>query len=239
MGTLIRTELETELLAALGNREDVTAARQVVFLNLAQMRIARVRKWEELERSLTFTFPYNQTDEDRRIAIAADIRTYYSINLITDSDSRSRRLEYVSPRLWDKRIPKAEFNARRIPILFTRWQETIEIWPMNDAAYSGRARVCKWPAPFTVDSDVVSDLDQKDDMLIALAASHGYTSLRMLEDAARWWNIYSSMLKDAEDEEDDNPDQDIKPGFEIKGGGVGKPWTDPFAKDKYGRNTEI
>lgn len=229
-GTLTYTDLADEILKGLGNRTDFATSRIVRILNISQIRIARAARWEELEQLLERNTDVTaDSDQDRMIPIPANVRDVYSIVLL--DGSFSRKLTKIQHRTVDRRLPMPHYYERRRPHSYVLWRENFELFPVPDAVYALRARVIMWPTAFTGTSGQVSDLDQKDDMLIALALSWAFQSLKMIEEANRWWAVYKGLLSDAIDEEVENPDIDILPNPGLKDTSTGAPYySDPFVR---------
>jgi len=229
MGTLTLTQLKTEVRSALGNRTDLDD-RLTIMLNLAQMRIARRNRWEELETLNTDNLTYNNDDDDRFLAKPANTRDIHSFVLLDGANSR--KLKRRSPRMWDAIVAKPEYFSRGRPSHYVLYREIIELFRMPDSAYSVRLRISLWPTSFSDSSPTAtSDLDHKDDMLIALSNSYAFSTLGDTERAGRWWVIYSNMLKDALREEEQEADLDRLPEAEMRAEVMqGEPWLDPFAR---------
>lgn len=207
MGTLLRSELVTELSTFFADRADLTTARFVQWLNLAQTRIARLKDWEELQ--VLDTSSLSTVADNKFVTAPTDIRKIYSLRLIDGSNSR--KLVRKQQRLFDQKIPYPERYASRRPVFYIYWSGKFEFYPVPDAAYTLHLRYIKWPTALTTGSDVASDLDQKDDALINLAASWGFASLRNAKDANHFWNIYKNIINEAAGEDVEGPDIDRVP----------------------------
>lgn len=230
MGTLILSDLKDEMRHSLGNRTDLDA-RLTRILNLAQMRIARKHRWEELENLYTNTTAFTSTPaSDKYLAMPSNLRDVYSIRLLDGANSR--KLVRVPNRSWDKRIPIPEYFSTGRPALYTLRRNIMEFWKVPDAVYDLEVFAITWPTPFSDASpSALSDLDQKDDMLICLGLSWTFMTLREPEDAKKWWVIYANMMNDSVDEEIEKPDLEfpvgMKSGVDQLGGEY---WRDPFVK---------
>lgn len=206
MGTLTNTEMQDEIRSSLGNRTDLDA-RLERFLNLAQMRIARKHKWEELKNLLTTATGFTSTPaDDKFLVIPTGTRTIYSIVLIDGENSR--KLIGYTEKEFEKTIPYPERYDTDRPSIFTRWGSSVEFWRVPDAVYVLEIRRSVWPTVFSTGSQT-SDLDRKDDMIIMLALAWANASLSKRETATYYWRIYSNMINDAIGEERENPDIDI------------------------------
>jgi hypothetical protein len=79
MGTLTYSEIEAEVKAALGDRTDLDS-RLTAIINITQMRIARMKRWEELEA--IFTNSIGNTGvltTDKEVALSTNFRDMYSL----------------------------------------------------------------------------------------------------------------------------------------------------------------
>ena len=225
MGTLLKSELIDEATQFLGNRADIPDSRYVRWLNLAQMRIARLKVWEELQRLNTSLVT---VISDKFITEPDNIRKIYTFRLIDGADSRI--LTGKPSKAFDTFIPLPSRFAEGRPSIYTRWAGKFELYKIPDAVYNLELRYSTWPTAFTTSSDVVSDLEEKDDALIMLMVSWGFLSLRNIEDATKYWYIYQDMINSAAMEDVERPDIDIKPEGLSSGGmsSNNNPWEDPF-----------
>lgn len=227
MGTLTYTQMKTEVLASLGNRTSFDEDRFVNILNLSQMRIARFRRWEELDAVTDSTLVITaDATADKKIAMPSNTRDIYSFRLII-GDGKSRKLVRRTYRWFDRNVPEPEYYARGTPSDYMRFNDTIELWRVPEDADDYQIRRCAWPTAFDKTAGQTSDFTEKDDMLIALTTSWAFQSLGRLEDAGRWFTTYANMLQAAMGEDAEVPDQIIAPDFE-SGPRTGEYWADPF-----------
>ena len=230
MGTLTLDEIKTEMRSSMGGRTDLNS-RLTVVINLAQMRIARKHRWEELEALFTNTTGFTSTPaSDKYLTLPSNVRDIYSVRLIDSSNSR--KLIRVPNRSWDRKIPEPEYYSTGRPTLYTLRRNIMEFWKVPDAAYNLEAFGVTWPTAFTDASPTLkSDLDQKDDMIITLAMSWIFMTLRNKDEATKWWGIYANMMKDAVGEEIEKPDLDFPVGGKIGAGALGSEYyKDPFMR---------
>ncbi len=227
MGTLTRSELVEELKGFFGNRDDITDARYVRWLNLAQSRISRLADWEELEKlSYDTTSNTGDKDVDKFLALPQNTKEIMSVRLI--SDTESRKLTGYVYKEFDAAIPYPQRYATGKPTIYTHWAGQLELWRIPDAAYRIEIRRIVRPTVFDLSSDNASDLREKDDAILMLAASWGHASLRNNEDARYYWRIYASMINESLGEDKERPDMDIV-GFREQGElKSSTPWADPF-----------
>lgn len=229
MGTLLKSELIDEVSKFFASRNDLNDARYVRWLNLAQTRIARKRNFEELKKiSFDTTNFTGDKSIDKFLSLPSNTRKITTVRLI--DGEHSRKITVMLPEVFDKKVPYPEKYSTGRPEIAARWANQLEFWRVPDAQYRIEIRRNAWPTPFTTGSDVVSDLNEKDDALIMLAVSWGFLSLRNISDANFYWKIYSNMLNDIVGEEVETPELDIS-GFSADGiSASSTPWADPFNK---------
>lgn len=233
MGTLTLTELKGEIQAALGNRttQSSVTARLTRVLNMSQTRLARAYTWRELNTVLSLTTSFSgDLSADKFITVSENVRDYLSLVLVDGTSSV--KLKYKPYRAIDREVPYPEQYTRRRPRIYTRFQGKLEIIPIPDAAYPINARVILWPTAFVDSSDVPSDLDNKDDLLIALAVSWFHMTFNDIDSANKWWRVYMNGLALAVAEDQDNPDYDAQPSSSLDTNYVEsqEPWADPFVR---------
>lgn len=236
---LTLTELLTEVSSAHGNRTDISEARQIVALNLSQIRIARMHDWNELwevdSGTIGQAVPVPATDKFENTP--ANIRKIYSFRTVdTASKTKSKKLIWVPQRQWDEFVPESEAWSVNQPTNYTIWKRSgqfvFELWPIPDEEYNYEIRSNKWPTDFSAASpSASSELENKDDMLIALATSWLFLTVREMEEANRWWTVYKEMLSNATGQEMEEHEIDIRAPLEqsIRGSyPVVEPWKSPF-----------
>lgn len=239
MGELSYTQLDSELHAIHGNRDDFSQDERVIALNLAQTRIARIHDWNELWAVDTGTIgDAGDAATDKFENIPSGIRRIYSFRIVNTSDrSKSAKLRWVPQRQWDQNIPESQAWDTGQPSLYTIWKRAdnfvFEFFLIPDTSYNYEVRSAKWPTNFTTSSGATaSTLDRKDDMILALAASWGFLRKREMEEANRWWGIYREMANNATDQEIEEFEIDVRAPLEMARRGQDaptvQPWADPF-----------
>lgn len=229
MGTLTYTEITTEITAALGNRTQFDADRLLNIINLTQMRMARKKRWKELQTTEDSTFTITASAEtDKKISVPTNVRDILTFRTVTD-DGQSRKLQRRTVRQLDRLIPEPEWFSRGTPEIYVEFEGSLELWRVPDAADRYLIRFTTWPTVFTGTGapTQTSDFTNKDDMIIALSVSWAFTSIGRMEDAARWWAMYKDMLTIAETEDRDNPDEIIVADRDDAGVRTDY-WRDPF-----------
>jgi hypothetical protein len=224
---LTRSQFESEIDFNLGGsdgRDDVTSARKVIALNIAQEQATRYYNWRELESVQTGTL----TASTKTLTFPTNPRNILSFRLDLDG-SRSRKLIHIPVRMWDRMIPEPEAHTEGVPEYYTYYGNAAEMWRIPDSNYKYELRYTAWPTDFTTGSDVASDLLGKDDALLALATSWLLSSLGEHTRARSWFVRGRAVLKDARS-------QDIKQtdlGAAGKTAGVsliGEYWENPWIK---------
>lgn len=218
MGTLTYSGIKTEVLANLGNRTNFDASRFVNILNMSQMRIARVHKWNEMEDLVEGTFVITADAKvDKILAIPADTRKVYTFRIIK-SNGESRKLIKKTNTYFDTYIPEPEYYARGTPTVYMTFKDQFEFWRVPDSAMDYSIRRRKWPTAFVGDGTPtqLSDFDEKDDALVALTSNWLLQSLGRMEDAGRWWTVYTNIVNAMAREEVEDPDMTIMPDFNRK-----------------------
>lgn len=226
MGTLTLVDLREEVLANLGNRDDITNTRLDRHLDLAQMRIARSREFEETKRQGVFVHtPTGTLDDDRFLDVGMTIREVYSLRITTEG--KERKLVRIGQRKFDQLYPDTRDHTGN-PKLYILWNNIIEFWPIPNATIELVLRWSIWPAAFTLTTQV-SDLDEKDDLIISLATHTLFKSLKNKEGAAEWLDTYAQGLGESVREESEKPDLDLIPGPGVEDtSGSSSPWSNPF-----------
>jgi len=231
MGTYQLSTLRSDVRSNLGNRTDITDTEIDRAINLAQMRVARRWLWEELERSYDATLPdTGDAEADKKISFDNNFREVYSFRLII-GEGQSRKLTQLPPRQFDASIPEPEYYARRKPLYYTVWNNVAEVWPVQDDTYKAIVRASVWPNELVNDSDL-SELDRKDDILIAFATSWLFEQKGFSEESTKWFRIGRSMLENALSEEETLPDRELKAPVNYPRRQPGEYWRDPFFKGK-------
>lgn len=220
MGVLTRSELENLVRQNIGGRTDRNN-ELVSFLNLAQDQMTRSHDFSELEvLSQASTVASQKTLDlpDKPLSVI-------SLRLIRGS-SLSKKLIFIPPRRWDKIIPEPEWHVTGEPSYYTVFRDVIEMYRIPNAVYTLRLRWIKRPTPFSTTTDIASDFERKDDIIVSFATSWAFRSLGEHEKADKWWRGAVYSLKSALKQDWPGPD------FEISGEGVpatvGEYWKDPF-----------
>lgn len=225
MGTLTYAEIKTEVIGFLGGRTDFTA-RVDNIVNLAQMRIARLSVFEELNTTLTDDLTLTASiSDDKKYTLPSNLRNIYAIKVYDEVGTRYKRLVGLPSAKFDEKIANPEKLSRGMPDFYHRWGSAIEMYPIIDQDYKIDVRYSAWPTPFTTEGQK-SDLTEKDDAIIVLAASWMFMSLKKKEDANFQWSVYKNMMTEILGEDRESPD--ITYGLAPKVGHDGV--NDPFIR---------
>ncbi len=224
--------LQEEVLFALGNRGDFTVAvgsRLERWINIAQIKIAREKAWEELEQANTeLTLPASA------ITLAYPVATNfrYQLSIIVKDKDSSKKLEWLHPAEFDKRFAKLYDSTatfvKDTPSFFTNWARGWAFWPVPNKEYKLNAKIGVWPADLTTLAQVTS-LRDKDDLIILLATADIFDSLGSVEKARGKFAIYSANLERAKNDGPVSSGRELKPVFEISPA-ITDYWVDPFIK---------
>ena len=244
MGTLTQAELKTEIKAGLGNRSDLDD-RLTSVLNIIQqsaVRAAAAEKinFEELQATKTFsTVASTQDYTFESIETGLNPRTVFSLKIVqSGSPGESQRLLRVTPGKMDELVPDALLQGESRPTHYVEWNNKISLYRIPDIVYNMEMKLYRWPTPFVEATDTqVSDLDNKDDVLIYGALEYLYRSLGE-EDAAKMMFVkYQRELGLSQDENEAEADDQIvgvldPHGRRGYGGGVhsGDYWKQPLVK---------
>lgn len=232
MGSLNLTTLIAEIQRHHADRSDLTDQIVVDKLNIVQERLARLWEWEELDSGEEIVIPITSVPKDDKIiTLVKTYRDIYSIRLITAAEAgRSRKLEYIPKRTFDDIFPEPEFDARGDPLIYTVWQDKLELYRVPDVADTLIIRGTKWADDFSSGvGSAKSEFDRKDDILIYWTVSMIWDHLGEYERSKRFFGIANNMIDKAKDEETTKPDLEIKPAFESRQRvRLGRYWADPF-----------
>ena len=226
MGTLTLGDVRSQVKLALGNREDLDEHINSL-INTCQMRLARFFDFEEMISLDNLTVAYTGVKlTDASISLPTYTRDVHSLSII-DGD------EYYIVEPIDRRTWKSSYfnsivsGTSSRPTQYCVFSNTIEIFPAPDLAYTAKLRRSKWPADLSTDESK-SELNQKDDLLIALTICWTLYHLNNTERANAYWAVFRSMVKEAIDSQTSKPDlyQKLDTMSPIQS----NYWKDPFVR---------
>lgn len=236
MGTLTREELRAEIRKNTGNRPDSTdiQTRLNRLIELAQTRIARAHDWDELQLLDTKSITVVGVPATDKVLDLSDVTVRYVHSLVRYVASETPfKLIQMPQRQWAALHlsvgPDPDLEDATHYVLWT--PSTAELWPVPNRNWTVERRLTTWPATFA-DDNAKSQLNNKDDLIIALVTHSFFQSLGQREDAQQWFIIYRDMLRDSIVEDQRAPDRSFVPRG-IREGVIEntKPWADPFVKD--------
>ena len=205
------------------------ASRLTLWTNWAQGYLADLHTYEEMrvKDSTISTAASTST-----IACPTRMKDLYSAMVV--DGARSRKLTYVRAKEFDIVVPLPTTYATGLPEWYVDYSTTFELFPIPDAIYNVPMRISRYPIDLSAGSDQ-SALLRKDALIVAIATTFGFYSLREVEDAAYWGtevvgSLYSASLLTDRSDEDWSP---IARGFGGNGSmGTtvlsGNWWTNPF-----------
>ncbi len=231
MGVLTNTELQDQVREGLGNRTEKDALI-VRGLNVAETVIARKKDFPELRQDPvdSVTVASNNSYALSTLLVAGGHETYnrvrqiYSLAVIDGTSYYP--LDAIEPREWEKKVPShASTDRESRPNSYTRYTDTkLYFWPTPDSAYVIRFSYSLWPTTIqhtagviTVggvdntpgEADAVSELEDKDDLIISYATMWCYSMLGNTKKAGHFFGMYQSQLPEAEK---DTTRKDVEPG---------------------------
>lgn len=232
-GTLNFAQLDVEVRAGLGNRVDtaLTDARVANALNLGQQRISRLYSFPELNFSWTVTpAPFvGNPAVDKFLSLPANVKVVHSVLL--QDQANSRKLIEKPWRQFDSNIPMVEYIAPEWPTYYTRFGVNIvELFPAPQTAYNYFARFTMLPTPFDgVNQSQVSDLTDKDDIIIDLAVAYFMRTHGRPDLADERETQAKIRLDEMKSQVEERPDMDVSADSMGYGpGAAGQYWAMPF-----------
>lgn len=216
-----------EVRDAHANRANLSDDRIQRALNFGQERVAREPvHWQELERKISFTVREGVYEYRISGLAADDSDVHESYNLWLMEDETRFRVAYRRPRVFDTEFT-VQYRAR--PVRYTVWGTDLLFGPIPEEDYQATYRYAIWPKPLSEGSQI-SDLKNKDGIIVAFAISHLFQTLGNDNSAARWFTIARDQLRNARASVDNVSDETSTPG---EGMGVGNYWVDPFVRSVY------
>ena len=231
MGTLTLGVVRSQVKLALGNREDLDEHINSL-INTCQMRLARFFDFEEMISLDNLTVAYTGVKlTDASISLPTYTRDVHSISVIDGDDYYI--VEPIDRRTWKDRFFNAIVSGTTSrPTQYCVFSNKIEVFPAPDKAYSSKLRRSKWPADLSTDESK-SELNQKDDLLIALTICWTLYHLNNTERANAYWAVFRSMVKEAIDSQTSKPDLYQK--IDLMNPIQSNYWKDPFVRNlNYG-----
>ena len=226
METLTLGDIRSQVKLALGNREELDEHINSL-INTCQMRLARFFDFEEMISLDDLTVAYTGVKlTDASISLPTYTRDVHGISII-DGDNYYV-VEPIDRRTWKARYFNAIVSGTTSrPTQYCIFSGTIEIYPAPDQAYAAKLRRSKWPVDLSTDESK-SELNQKDDLLIALSICWTLYHLNNTERANAYWAVFKSMVKEAIDSQTVKPDLYQK--LDVMSPIQSNYWADPFVR---------
>ena len=224
---LTLAEMIEEVRTAHAQRQDLSDARITRALNFGQERVAREPvHWKELERLVSHTLAEGQYvyTFPNVFTVDTDVHEIFTVHVLRDG--RREKLEHRAPREFDHLVQEENQGQ---PRYYTWWGTNLYVQPKPEEEYTARIAYGIWPNAF--DSTVptaVSDLQNKDGIIVAFAISHLFQVVGSAEDAARWYTIARDQLSKARQSVDYVSDP-----TPMREGRTSEYWRDPFVRSVY------
>lgn len=216
MGLLTLANIRSEIQRNLGTRSDVDATQTDRWIDIAQVRMARIKAWQELNIVHDFTIVNTgniETDRINTIGLPAStvIRKVYSLRIWATSAVTPRKLIQINAEKFDEIVPDVSYYSRDTPTHYILWQHgKIETFPVIKEDTQFRMRFGKMPtATASVSGGGAGFLDFKyqDDAVINLATAIGFMALQRRDKAMEFFAFFRENLGEAmnlDEEEVDN-----------------------------------
>lgn len=230
-------QIRNSLRRSLADRDDLTDEDLTEYVNVGQRQVARER-WPEMERTWTWRLVVDQ-DDYAYTDIDATVSLHELYTIQVKDDERWEKLDYVSPRLWDKTEYRDDITRTDRPYWYTVWERSISVRSTPKEAYEARAKVLIWPRNLVADGDT-SQLRDKDDVILYLARAEAYGVVGNAEAAEFWETKARRRMAVARESRDNVSDYEPAPKWAqtslgetpVSGreGPVGDYWIDPFVR---------
>jgi hypothetical protein len=197
------------------------------WLNSALYRVSKKHDFRELVRLYQAT----TIASIKTYTTPVSYKSIKSIRLIDGLNSY--KLIAVAPREFDRFIANPAASTTGRPLWYALYGNNIELYPVPDAAYTLYMRNPDWPATITVSSTLIDYSPDKDTLIVADMTASGFRYLQMYEDAMVWDKEFVKLLKEATDDDDDEPDMEyVGLGFDsaLQEGQpqTQEPWNSPW-----------
>ena len=203
MGDVTLAEIRNQVKLALGNREDLDS-ELAPMVNTCQMRIARFFDFEEMLSLEDLTISYTGVAlTDSSVSLPTKTRDIYGITVVDGSDYYT--VHAVDRSTWKNRFfPDLATAGPDKPSHYCTFSTSIEVYPPPDKEYTAKLRRSKWPEDLKTDEDK-SELNQKDDLLIALTICWVLYHLNNTERGNAYWAMVKSMVGEVIDAQTTKP----------------------------------
>lgn len=198
---LNRGELVTEVASNL-NRDDLDT-RIILWLDLAQLEIAKSHNWLSLRSTSTLT----TTADTKQLSLSSDTLKVLSLRRKPlGSGTGGAYLDHVFYVQGDKARPWPDTQSTGRPVYYQHASLTVvELMPVPGDAYEVLERYIKRPARFTSDS-IEPEIEDIDDALINTATARGFFATQEHEQARYWQTLGRQSIERAVNEDTENID---------------------------------
>lgn len=193
MANMLGSAIVAEIQKNITNRTDVDATRILLLLNLMQLRLCKSFDFHELQTvdvGTDSTDPYLQSGTSvysLATILSASAGTMRTIHEIRRISNDYKLIKELLVRRQDDSIPQADFFAVEVSSHYIRTGDNILVLQAPDANEGLLVRWSVYPTDILVGTS--SQLENKDDLLIAMTTSWIFMSLRMTEEGERWLSI--------------------------------------------------
>ncbi len=163
-------EMQTEVIAHLGNHKQATNALTKEWINRVYIMLTSVFRFHDLEASDTSITTVNGT---------ASYATPSGVRVITSIRDTTNKLLLTPKDIDWYETQDDSSDTKSKPEFWLRYGANIILWPTPDGAYATRIRYRKNPTALSADGDVTVLPDEWDDVIILLTASKGAFLLSM------------------------------------------------------------
>ena len=224
--TLSGTELLQEVKFATAQRADVPDAQIFRALNIAQERIFRKPvQWPESERFKETNAGFLSGDDTAQasalVRTGDKIHDLYSVRYRADEEWY--KLKYISPLLWDQYDDR---YTSVYPAYYTRWGQTISIYPAAGQDLDMRLRYTASPQLINANTTDMM-FDTMSGILVEYAVSHILHGAGRVQEASIHYRIADQQVTEAMM----NVPRVTDDVSLVSGTGpVGEYWLDPFVR---------
>jgi len=166
-------------------------------------------EWAKLRIARAYSFPEMDVEDRTTADTVADTRKYtYStlfganarvkdiLSVVIEDGTSSCKLTRKLYRRMDKWAPYPDAESTRRPVFYVDFAESVELFPIPDAAYDIHTRRSDYDARASADGDT-STFQNKDDVIVIATVVEAYNFLQEFKDAARWDVVFKNKLIDA------------------------------------------
>lgn len=236
MGTLTRAQLRSEVNKNLGDPESSDSgatARLNQILNFAQLQIARRRDYQEMRTRDSASITVTGTPATDKLYThgISNLRKLFWLIRQVGSD-RGVKLVRLLDRQWAQLLTPPDAYGTSDTLAYIEASKTqLEWFPVPGQNFTLYRAYSKWPTTLSAEG-TPSDLDNKDDLIVAKATHFAFQSTGAREDAATWFAIARNLERDAILEDKRQPDRSAVPrGISEANLIATNPVSDPFHRE--------